>query len=204
MPRFLFLLIFLYAASCGGELYAQTSMRIRIIPMGEVDSGVINNLQEKLPETFNAIIAVAAQEPLPAYAFDRLRNQYSTYDILNRMKGHARQPGTIILAVIDADLYAPGINFVFGQADQQYRDCIISTTRLRQSFYGLPDDEDLFLTRSLKEAIHELGHVLGLPHCPNPQCVMFFSNQIEDTDQKEVDFCDLCHQAIKNKIANYQ
>jgi predicted Zn-dependent protease len=31
-------------------------------------------------------------------------------------------------------------------------------TRLRESFYGGHNDEELFLARVTKEAVHELGH----------------------------------------------
>lgn len=34
-----------------------------------------------------------------------------------------------------------------------------SKTRLKQSYWGLPEDKDLFLRRTLKEAVHEIGHL---------------------------------------------
>ena len=37
--------------------------------------------------------------------------------------------------------------------------------RLRQEFYGLEKNEQLFLQRVVKEAVHELGHTFGLGHC---------------------------------------
>jgi len=46
--------------------------------------------------------------------------------------------------------------------------------------------------RALKEAVHELGHLLGLPHCDNPRCIMFFSNTLADTDRKGPGFCPAC------------
>ncbi|HIC98260.1 MAG TPA: matrixin family metalloprotease, partial [Pyrodictiaceae archaeon] len=47
--------------------------------------------------------------------------------------------------------------------------------------YGLPADKELFKLRALKEAMHEIGHVLGLLHCTDKRCVMHFSNSIIDT-----------------------
>jgi len=43
-----------------------------------------------------------------------------------------------------------------------------------------------------KEAVHELGHTYGLKHCPNPACVMHFSNSLHDTDLKGWKFCPNC------------
>ena len=90
------------------------------------------------------------------------------------------------LGVVDVDLYTPGLNFVFGQAQMGGPAAVIALPRLRQGFYGLPDDEALFHQRAVKEAVHELGH------CRNPRCVMSFSNSLHDVDRKERDFCPSC------------
>ena len=64
--------------------------------------------------------------------------------------------------MVDADICAPGLNFVFGEADIARKRALISLQRLRQEFYGLPRDENLFRERALKEAVHELGHIMDL------------------------------------------
>jgi predicted Zn-dependent protease len=43
--------------------------------------------------------------------------------------------------VANADLYAPGMNFVFGLADSDGRRAVISLARLRPEFYGSPPAE---------------------------------------------------------------
>ena len=100
--------------------------------------------------------------------------------------------GDRILGVVDVDIFAPGLNFVFGEADITGGKAIISLQRLRQEFYGLSQDQDLFQERVLKEAVHELGHTYGLMHCLNPACVMHFSNSLHDTDLKGWNFCPTC------------
>ena len=85
-----------------------------------------------------------------------------------------------------------GLNFVFGEADPENGRAVISLKRLYPSFYGQSDNEKLFQERTLKEAVYELGHTYGFPHCPDPQCVMHFSNSIADTDRKSLEFCKSC------------
>ncbi len=90
------------------------------------------------------------------------------------------------LGFTDADLYVPDMNFVFGLASSDGRCGVVSSNRLKAA------DPRLFNERVLKEAIHELGHVLGLQHCDDPRCVMHFSNSLMDTDVKNSTLCSSC------------
>ncbi len=53
---------------------------------------------------------------------------------------------------MDADLYVPELNFVFGEADILAGVAVIALARLRQEFYGLNPDKGLFHIRAVKEA----------------------------------------------------
>jgi archaemetzincin len=72
---------------------------------------------------------------------------------------------------------------------------------LNEEFYGLKEDRALFELRVLKEALHELGHTFGLLHCEN-NCVMIFSNSIEDTDNKPPQFCPRCSNYLERFFQN--
>ncbi|KAL4443880.1 hypothetical protein ABPG75_011617 [Micractinium tetrahymenae] len=92
------------------------------------------------------------------------------------------------LAVVDQDLFATGkacLNFVFGEANASQQCAVMSIARLDDAFYGLPPTSPgAFQARCATEAVHELGHVFGLPHCRSRRCVMWFSNTLEETDAK--------------------
>ena len=174
------------------SIYPQDTMLIEIVPFGSVNETVLGYLKENLGKGFNARVSIGQPRPLPEYAFNKTRGQYQAsaiLDNLTKVKKDARQK---ILAIIDKDLCAPDLNFVFGEADPTNGVCVISIKRLRQSYYGLAEDSNLLLERGLKEAAHEMGHLLNLSHCPNPKCVMYFSNTISDTDRKDSHFCGNC------------
>jgi len=129
---------------------------------------------------------------VPAHAYDSKRRQYLADAFLAVLRSLSVPDAQRLLGVTDVDLYAPGLNFVFGQAVMRGREAVISLVRLRNSFYGLPDDEALLVERTTKEAVHELAHTYGLTHCPQARCVMHFSNSLRDTDAKHVTFCPRC------------
>jgi archaemetzincin len=87
---------------------------------------------------------------------------------------------------------------VFGEAECPGKTAVISVHRLKPEFYERKPDEDLLLERTTKEAVHELGHTFGLQHCPNPFCVMYFSNSIFETDRKQSLFCNKCTTNLSN------
>ncbi len=135
---------------------------------------------------------------LPGGALNPARGQYNGSEVLSLVQEYCRTLEVDrVLGVADVDLYVPGLNFVFGVAGS-HGAAIISLFRLRPEFYSGPSNQELFLERAAKEAVHEIGHTLSLGHCQNPECVMFFSNSILDTDRKKPDFCVQCKAEISH------
>jgi len=172
--------------------------KIVLIPMGAIEGRVLDALEKDLALKFGRRVERHPPVQMPADAFHPARNQYFSSFILQKL--HAlfedRKKDTF-LAVGDVDLYAEGLNFVFGEAEFGGRFAVISITRLRQSFYSLAENMDVFMGRAKKEAVHELGHVFGLEHCPDAVCVMHFSNSLLDTDRKSASFCSRCQARLE-------
>lgn len=167
------------------------ALRIAIFPVGDPDSDVLDALARDLAAAgFDPMLGEGKE--LPSDAYVSARDQFRADALLDMARDQARmRPGEHVLAVTDADLYTHGLNFVFGMADPSGRAAVISLNRL-----GVGGDMRVFRQRALKEAIHELGHTLGLGHCPEPLCVMWFSNSLDETDRKRATFCADCRRRL--------
>lgn len=167
-------------------------MKIILRPLGKIDEKVLETINQSLVRSFGCIIEIYPGDELPVHMFNRDRDQYNASLILDLLKTYEMPERSKVLGIADVDMYVPELNYVFGLADMGGRGTVISLVRLRQEYYGLPPDEQLFLERVVKEATHELGHAFGLEHCTNNKCVMHFSNSLQDTDIKQNIFCQNC------------
>lgn len=167
-------------------------MKISLRPIGNIHKDTLKALKTRLKQTFGCPIEIAPPTDDLEHTYDLKRGQYLSPELLSGLEKLGGAKDEKVLGVVDADLYTPGLNFVFGQANVTTGTAIISLCRLREEYYGLPQDEDKFLERAAKEAVHELGHTFGLEHCTDPKCVMHFSNSLQDTDLKQAAFCSQC------------
>lgn len=157
-----------------------------------ITEDLLRDLACRLEEALAQKVHVGKSIRLPEQAYNEARRQYRGSSILARLRRVHHPEADRILGVTGADCYAPGLNFILGQASTGGREAFITLARLAPSFYGRPTDPELFRRRALKEMVHELGHTWGLSHCRNPDCVMHFSNTLRDTDRKGVSFCPKC------------
>ncbi|NPA14581.1 MAG: archaemetzincin family Zn-dependent metalloprotease [Aquificae bacterium] len=121
-------------------------------------------------------------------------NQYMADAMLSYLVLIKPENAVAALGITGEDIYSPGLNFVFGLASPYFRAAVVSYARL------IDPDQSLFISRVRKEVTHEMGHVFGLEHCPNPRCVMSFSNSLFEVDLKTENFCNECSKKLKENL----
>jgi len=166
-------------------------MLLRLVGLGKVSREMLEELSPALSSRLGLLCAIGPFLEIPPRSYHASRGQFDADLIMDRLL--ARVPGRF-LAVTNVDLFTSScsLNFIFGQAQCPGRGAIVSFCRLDPSFYGLPSNSSLLFQRLVKEAVHEVGHTFGLTHCPNPACVMSFSNSVLDVDRKGADLCRSC------------
>jgi archaemetzincin len=165
---------------------------LQLLPVGAPDIRLLEWLAESLQEKFRVRTRILAPMLDVGFALHVERQQHHSSEILGSMQSHLTRDTWKLLGITGLDLYIPILTFVFGEAQVGGSSAIVSYHRLRQEFYGLPEDEDLLANRLLIESVHELGHTLRLTHCEDYRCAMAASHAVEWIDIKDSGYCETC------------
>lgn len=120
----------------------------------------------------------------------QVRTAYFLDDVLPKI---LPADAAALIAFTNYDLY-PGDTwaFVFGQATFAERVGVYSLYRLSDKAGSGPDEKDRLLTRTLKIAMHETGHMFSMKHCIKYECLMSGTNHLAETDRRPLDNCPEC------------
>ena len=169
------------------------------LPLGNADRILIEGLRSPLQQTFQSPGEIREPRLDIAPFYDESRGQFDSTQILQFLQrtelvreNGGRLASSTLLAILSNDLFIPILTYVFGEAELNGSVAVVSYHRLQNELYGLPKNRGLLEERLQKEAVHELGHVYGLVHCTDHQCVMHTSTYVEDIDLKTNRFCNQC------------
>ncbi len=116
----------------------------------------------------------------------------STHLLDKVLKPRRPRNAAAVLGLTSSDLWpGEGWNFVFGQASLVDRVGVWSIYR-NGKIDGTDDERRLFLRRTLKTALHETGHMFGIPHCIAYECGMNGANNRDEGDRQPLEFCPEC------------
>lgn len=118
------------------------------------------------------------------------------YILTDVLKEEKPDKGVALMAITEKDLYPkPEWNYVFGLAS--YRDKIAVSSMYRMQKEA---DFNLSLDRLLKICSHEIGHMFGLYHCIEANCVMNGTNSMVETDRHSLRLCSLCQRKLNSGL----
>jgi len=81
---------------------------------------------------------------------------------------------------------------IFGLGFRPGVSCVVSSYRLKHT------SQQKYIDRLKKVSLHELGHNLGLPHCPGRNCFMRDAAEtIKTIDSVELNLCQKCYNKVQ-------
>jgi len=191
------------------KIVVKVKIDIYLQKIGNINNTILKNLKKDLKKQFgnfiDSVIILSDRIELRESDYVVSKSQYNGSLILKQLKSsNNKGKYSSTLGILDVDIFKAKLNFIFGIATNPKHplkdypgSAIISVTRLRESFYNRPEQKDLFRTRILKEAVHEIGHTIGLKHCNN-ECVMQFSVSLTYVENKPLKFCNDCTEILED------
>ena len=107
---------------------------IYLQPFGEINYSALLYLKENLSDKFSLDCCIGAKNRLPEEKYDFSRRQYVAGTFLSELGRLLPRDVLKALAIVDEDLYAANLNFVFGEAEIGGKCAVISLFRLYPEF----------------------------------------------------------------------
>jgi archaemetzincin len=147
---------------------------------------------QSLRAFFDLEVVELAAVPLPKHAFYAPRQRYRAERLLDVLEKIIPSDGYRILGLTGVDISTTKSGNpdwgILGLATVDGKVCVISAFRTKRQ----AQDAEHARIRLGKTAVHEIGHTLGLDHCPTAGCLMHDGEGSVLTTDTEYDLCERC------------
>lgn len=172
--------------------------RIYVHPLGPLlPDADADFVRTSLAAFYAMDVLMLPRSPLPSDAYYKPRSRYRAEKLLDHLQTSLPQDGFRVLGLTGHDISTTKDNYedwgILGLATVDGEACVISTFRTKK---GAKSPEHARI-RLGKTAVHEIGHTLGLPHCPNAGCLMEDARGTVTTTDGEYDLCHDCRAKLE-------
>jgi archaemetzincin len=179
---------------------SKESQHVGVIPIGDIPDIAPKVIAAHISGYLKLHTTILKPMDNPVYALDKHRLQYNVGTILQNLESESFQDVQKIVGVLGVDLYVPVFTHVFGEARQGGNVAVVSLFRLGQEPFKSNNVSSIVLERVAKVALHELCHLYDLTHCENQQCLMHFSENLNDLDTIPFYLCRYCARFFRDAI----
>ena len=175
------------------------SRALYVQPLGNCPDQVrgVADVVTALRAFFPIEVRVLDCQALPRAAYYPPRKRYRAERLLAYLNQRMPKDGWRILGLTAVDISTTKDNYpdwgVMGLGELPGTATVISSFRCRKK----ARNEAHAAIRLAKVAVHEIGHTLGLPHCPTHGCLMEDAMGKVITTDGELDFCPRCRALAK-------
>lgn len=183
---------------------------LAIQPFSGCDQALCDTLQHTLSSVYGFPTIILVEASMPEGSFINVKSpRYRADKIIASLKSTLPEDIDHVLGFTHYDISTtkrdvngntkePVYKYedwgVFGLGYRPGASCVVSTFRLKHT------DNALFVQRVKKVAVHEIGHNLGLAHCPNKECVMQdAAESISTIDNVELNLCASCRRQLNSR-----
>jgi len=180
-------------------------LALHLVPIGDVTDDTVSETATALNDHAPVKVVVEKRGALPKEAESSEKGRYRAEKLLDWLAKRDIAKGGKIMGVTDIDIVTEKngiLNWgVLGLGAIDGRVAVISTYRMKRKWEkggGAP--EPLVRARLWKISLHELGHTLGLPHCPNKGCIMEDAHGTVKTVDEETALCNDCSKRFSDAV----
>jgi archaemetzincin len=157
----------------------------------------VTAVRSALEELYGLEVKVLPRVPLPREAYYPPRKRYRAEKLLDFLRPRLPPDGARILGLTAVDISTTKGPYsdwgVMGLGEMPGVTGVISSFRCYKRTRSPTNGRERFA----KTAVHEIGHTLGLPHCPTKGCLMADAEGSVLSSDQESDLCPRCRDQLR-------